>query len=85
MEKNMIEINDNGIKFSIERGCVKNCTDTPDGFSIQLLNGSLILHENTNMPKQTKKAIVNALLTFTKTKKTIINLRDYKTPVQVKA
>jgi len=83
MEKNFIEFNDNGVSFNIERGCIKNCTDTPDGFSLQLLTGTTILHENQNMPKATKMAIVNAITSFTKVKKTIINLRDYHKPVKV--
>jgi len=83
VNKNIIEFNDMGVNFSIERGCIKNCTDTPDGFSVQLLNGTIILHENMHMPQTTKRAIVNAITKFSKVKKTIINLRDYNKPVKV--
>jgi len=84
-KEQVIEINDAGSSFTIDRACMKNCTETPDGFSIQLLNGLMILYENTNMPATSRKAVVHALLQYVTVKKITINLRDYIKPVKIVA
>jgi len=81
--KQKIEINDAGTVIEFDRMCMKNCTETSEGISIQLLNGMSLLYENINMPSTTKKTIIYSILNYTKVKKIIINLRDYKTPIKL--
>jgi len=80
---NLVEIKRKGCKVEIERGNIKVFSETSDGINIEMVNGMQLLYTDYNMPPETKRTIISGYTTFTKAKKTTIDLDNYRKPVMV--